>query len=201
MAPASTSSRRARPRLRRQDAAAASRADRAPAGADRHSSGQSCRAALRAVAVPGGEHAEHRGQILDDDLRAQFVDIEFGNQSDAKRARHVEEEAAAVLGRRLGDDEIGDDLALRRQQRAKRAVPGLRSRMSAVTSPCKKLRAPSPATLTTPRSGSRAAFMAKNFPNIARNVGYRPISLKARRYGRIFCALSKQKRDLTDLTL
>ena len=37
--------------------------------------------------------------------------------------------------------------------------------------------------------------------NIARNVGYRPNSLKARIYGGIFCALSKQKRDLKHLTL
>ena len=79
----------------------------------------------RAAAVPGGEHAEHRGEIFDDHLRAEFVDVEFGNQCDAKRPLHVEEEAAAILRRRLGDDEIGDDLALRRQQRAEARRPGL----------------------------------------------------------------------------
>ncbi len=42
----------------------------------------------------------------------------------------------------------------------KRATPGASVSTSAVTRPCRKFRAPSPATLTTPRSGSKAAFMA-----------------------------------------
>ncbi len=39
-------------------------------------------------------------------------------RSCASALRAVEEEAAAVLGRRLGHDAIDDDLALRGQQRA-----------------------------------------------------------------------------------
>ena len=34
----------------------------------------------RAGAVPGREHAEHRGKVLDHHLRAKFVDIEFRNR-------------------------------------------------------------------------------------------------------------------------
>ena len=53
------------------------------------------------------------------DLGAQLVEIEPLHQRRRERARAVEEEAAAVGGRRLGQDEIDDDLALRRQQRGK----------------------------------------------------------------------------------
>src|SRR6516164_4545774 len=42
---------------------------------------------------------------------------------------------------------------------AKRAYPGAAFARSAVTSPLRNLRAASPATLTTPRSGRSAAFM------------------------------------------
>ncbi len=59
------------------------------------------------------------GQILDTDLGAQLVEIELVDQGRRERARAVEEEAAAVLGRRLDHDAIDHDLALRRQQRGK----------------------------------------------------------------------------------
>src|SRR3954447_6700637 len=42
----------------------------------------------------------------------------------------------------------------------KRAVAGVTLSMSAVSSPLRNLRASSPATFTTPRSGKRAAFIA-----------------------------------------
>ena len=72
-----------------------------------------------ARAFPCREHAEHLGQILDHDARAQLVEIEFVDQRFHALARNVEKKAAAVLGRRFGGDEVGDDLALRCQERAK----------------------------------------------------------------------------------
>ena len=45
---------------------------------------------------------------------------------------------------------------------AKRGVSGVTLPMSAVNNPLRKLRAPSPVTLTTPRSGSSAAFIANS---------------------------------------
>ena len=47
------------------------------------------------------------------------------DQRGRERARAVEEEAAAVGGLGLDGDEIGDDLALRRQQRGKAGMAGL----------------------------------------------------------------------------
>ena len=61
---------------------------------------------------------------------------------------------------RFGDQEIDRDLALRRQQaRRTGRGPGRSSVTSVVTRPLRKLRASSPLTLTTPRSGRNAAFM------------------------------------------
>ena len=75
-----------------------------------------------------------------DHLGAQLVEIELLDERRRERARAIEEEAAAVLGRRLGDDEIDDDLALRRQQRGearlRRASPWS---MSVVSSPLRKV--------------------------------------------------------------
>src|ERR1700677_1213080 len=76
----------------------------------------------RAAAVPSREHTEAHGQILDDDFSAQFVDVEFFDKRCAKGARNVEQEAAAI--RRLDYDEIRNDFALRRQQRAETRRPG-----------------------------------------------------------------------------
>ncbi len=70
-------------------------------------------------AVPDREHAERLGQVLDDDLGAQLVEIEPLHQRRRERARAIEEKAAAVGGGRLRQDEIDDDLALRREQRGK----------------------------------------------------------------------------------
>ena len=71
-----------------------------------------------AAVVPGGEHAEHLGEVFDEDFRAQFVEINLATRA-VQSARHIEKKSAAVFRRGLGDDEIGDDFALRRQQRAK----------------------------------------------------------------------------------
>ena len=71
------------------------------------------------VAVPDRHHAEHLGQVLDDDLGAQLVEVELLHQRRRQRARAIEEEAAAVRRLGLGDDAIDDDLALRGEQRGK----------------------------------------------------------------------------------
>ncbi len=68
-------------------------------------------------AVPYRHHAEHGGEILADHLGAQLVEVEPVDERDGERARAVDEEAAAVLGRRLGHDHVDHDLALRGEQR------------------------------------------------------------------------------------
>ena len=75
----------------------------------------------RGLAVPGREHAEAVGQIFDRDLGAQPVEAELVGEALRQRARAVDQEAAAMAGGRFGDQEIGRDLALRRQQRAEAA--------------------------------------------------------------------------------
>ena len=86
------------------------------------------RAHIRVVPAPSqtAMHAERLGQILDDHLGAQLVEIEPLDKRRGERARAIEEEAAAVAGRRLGDDEIGNDLALRRRAAPQSArAPGV----------------------------------------------------------------------------
>ncbi len=79
---------------------------------------------VAAAAVPRRENAEGVGQILDHDLGAQFVEIEFFHKRADERAGHVEKKAAAIRGRRFCHHEIGDDFALRRQQRGKARYAG-----------------------------------------------------------------------------
>ena len=70
-------------------------------------------------AGPDRDHAELVGEIADRDLGAELVDVELVGERLRQRAGNVEQEALAAVGRRhLGDQEIDDDLALRRQQRA-----------------------------------------------------------------------------------
>ena len=58
------------------------------------------------IAVPGREHAEAVGQVLDRDLGAQPVEAELVGERLRQRARAVEQEAAAMAGGRFGDQEI-----------------------------------------------------------------------------------------------
>ncbi len=69
-----------------------------------------------AGAVPDRHHAEDLRQILADHLGPQLVEIELFHQRADQRLRRIEKKAATILGRRFGDDEVDDDLALRRQQ-------------------------------------------------------------------------------------
>ena len=46
-----------------------------------------------AVAVPDSEYAENPGQILDQNLGAELVEIELGDQSGRDRARNVDRDA------------------------------------------------------------------------------------------------------------
>jgi hypothetical protein len=77
----------------------------------------------RADAVPYRHHAEHLGQVLADHLRAELVEVELLDECRRQRPRAIEEEAAAILGRRLGDDAVDHDLALRRQQSPEPRLP------------------------------------------------------------------------------
>ncbi len=80
------------------------------------------------IAIPGRDHAETVRQIFDRDLGAQFVETELVGEALRQRARAVDQETAAMAGRRFGDQEIGNDLALRRQQRPEPAEAGPKQR-------------------------------------------------------------------------
>ena len=66
-----------------------------------------------ALSIPSREHTERVGGVADNEARAELVEVELIKERLGDSARHVEEEAAAILRRRFDDDEIGDDLALR----------------------------------------------------------------------------------------
>ena len=118
-----------------------------------------------ARAVPCRKHAEHLGQILDHDARAQLVEIEFVDQRFRALAR-------ATSRKKPPPSLAGASVAMKSamilpcgvSSAQKRAAPGPSSSMSALTSPCRKLRASSPATFTTPRSESKAAFIDATIP-------------------------------------
>jgi hypothetical protein len=76
-----------------------------------------------ARAVPDREHGEDFGQVLDHDLGAQLVEIEPLHQCRRERARAVEEEAAAIGGRRLGQEKSTMILPCGVSSAAKPAAP------------------------------------------------------------------------------
>src|SRR5262249_35143072 len=78
-----------------------------------------------AAAIPDRQYTQGLGQILDDHVGAQLVEVEPLHQGRRQRAWAIEEEAAAVGGVRFRQQKIDDDLALRREQRGK---DGLRRR-------------------------------------------------------------------------
>ena len=82
----------------------------------------------RRIAVPCRDYAETVGQIFDRDLGAQLVEAELVGEALRQRAGAIDQETAAMAGRGLGDQEIDDDLALRRQQRAEPAEAGPQQR-------------------------------------------------------------------------
>ena len=82
----------------------------------------------RRLAVPYRQHAHAVGDVLDRDLGAQLVEAELVGEVLRQRAGRVDQEAAAMAGRGFGDQEIGRDLALWRQQRAEPAKAGLQQR-------------------------------------------------------------------------
>ena len=82
----------------------------------------------RRLAVPHGQHAHAVGDVLHRDLGAQLVEAELVGEVLRQRAGRIDQEAAAMAGRGFGDQEIGRDLALRRQQRAEPAKAGLQQR-------------------------------------------------------------------------
>ena len=96
-------------------------------GRERASEGWGMRGRVGAgdAVVPDRHDAKRLRQILDDHLGAQLVEVEPFDQRRSERARAIEKKAAAVGRLRFPHDEIDDDLALRREQRAK---SGLRRR-------------------------------------------------------------------------
>jgi hypothetical protein len=73
-------------------------------------------------------HAHSIGDVLHRDLGAQLVEAELVGEVLRQRAGRIDQETAAMAGRDFGDQEIGRDLALRRQQRAEPAKAGLQQR-------------------------------------------------------------------------
>ena len=78
-----------------------------------------------ACPVPDGHDAEHIGEILDDHLCAQLVEVEARNERGRERAGTVEEKAAALGGFGLRYNKVSDDFPLRGQQRSESSVPGI----------------------------------------------------------------------------
>ena len=132
--------------------------------------------AAAAGALPDRQHAERLGNVLDVDLGAQLVEAQALDQRRCQRPRAIEIKSAAIGGAGLGEEKIDDDLALRSKQRAEAGL--LRRHLAdvGVTSPLRNLRASSPATLTTPRSGRSAAFI---IPGCSPDVASKRRSLAA----------------------
>ena len=80
------------------------------------------------IAVPCREHAKTVRQILDRDLGAQSVEAKLVRERLRQRARAVDQEVAAVAGRRLGDQKIRCYFALRGQQGPKAGEAGPKQR-------------------------------------------------------------------------
>ena len=118
------------------------------------------------LAVPHREHAKTVRQILDNDLGAQLVEVKLLHEIASQRPRAIEEEAAAVLRWRLGDDEIGDDLALRRQQRAEARRPGLEVENVGGNKPVQKAPGAVTGDFDHATVGEQGSLHGKNFPNI-----------------------------------
>ena len=78
----------------------------------------------RRSAVPDRHHAGNSGQILDDDLCAQFVEAQPLDQRGRERTRAVEVERVAMGRTGIRNDEVHDDLALRGQERGKAGARG-----------------------------------------------------------------------------
>jgi hypothetical protein len=73
-------------------------------------------------AVPAREHREALGRVGDRHLRPQLVEAEPLGEVGREGLEHVE--VVAALLRRLVDDEVEQDLALRGEQRAEPGPPG-----------------------------------------------------------------------------
>ena len=71
--------------------------------------------------IPHREHADLRRDVFDSHFRPQLVETELGGEGLSQRQRNIEHEAAALGLGRFRHQKIGDDLALRRQQRAEPA--------------------------------------------------------------------------------
>jgi hypothetical protein len=98
--------------VRRINNGALAHAGMARIGEDNAAIGSEC------TAVDRGHDRSRVGQVLDNDLGAQLVEHQPAGKIGQHGARHIDQEAAAILFRQRDDEEIDDDLALRGQQRA-----------------------------------------------------------------------------------
>ena len=119
------------------------------------------------AAVPSGEHAQNCRQILNDYLGAQLVEVEFFDQRRGLRLRNVEKKPAAILCRRFDDDEVGNDFALRRQQRAKTRLARLQVEDVGGDKPVEKTPRAIAGDLDHAAIGEKSSSHALSFPGIA----------------------------------
>ena len=118
------------------------------------------RRAAASGAAPAATTAIGRGAVLDRHLGAQLVEAEpLGEVGRAPRRRRGRARRPLAVG--LRDDEVEQDLALRRQQRAVAGpCPRRQPPTSQVRRPWRKASASSPATRTMARSGQQGDAMA-----------------------------------------
>src|SRR5262245_3677075 len=121
-----------------------------------------------ALTFPDRQDTKCLGQVFHDHIGPELVEIEPVGERPGKCAWHIEEEAATIRRLGLGDDKIGDDLALGCEQGGKARTAWCHLARSVVTRPLRNLRPSGPATLMTPRSGRSAAFMGGYLPDFAR---------------------------------
>ena len=115
---------------------------------------------MRRLAAPEGSDAGSALSSAIVDLGAQLIEAEppgeFGRL--APRAQSSRKTGAVGVGR-ADDDQVEQDLALRRQQRRVARFAGREPLDVVGHRPCRKLAASAPPTRTTPRSSRQAAFL------------------------------------------
>ena len=131
------------------------------------------------LSIPCRQNAKDLGQIFDHDASAQLVEVKLVDHRLGERSRQVEEEAAAVMSRRFDDDEVCNNLALRRQQRTEARCPRRELEDIGADKTVQKVARVIARNLDHAAVGSRAAFIERTFPSIQLKLGCRPVSLKS----------------------
>src|SRR5262249_26851092 len=89
--------------------------------------------------LPDRHDPEHLREVLNGHFGAQLVKIESLDQRWGERPRSIEKKAATVGRFGFRNDEVRDDLSLRRQQRGESSMPGINLSGVARDQPIEKL--------------------------------------------------------------